>query len=172
MKQIKFLTNGIKESGGYLRLKNPIRLSSGLSNDGEYIPVPHYREKSALFTKYNLPNESFAESFYRNQPIFPKIIWPELDLKCIFEAENMYKSALSINLNARHIHLDLARLKQDYFQMKQMEDSINSLEKQKLEISNTINNLVKLKGKLTDLEVSISKVKIELNKKTRVVSFY
>lgn len=113
-----------------------------LTSDSEYIQVPHYREKSALFIRQNMPNATKSQA-----PVFPRLITPELNLKGIFEEENMYKSALSINLNARHIFLDLERLKEDYLKMKDMEDEINQYEALKEQISNQVNHLVKTVGK-------------------------
>lgn len=123
-------------------LQNSYRkLSSAILTDSEYIQVPHYREKSALFIKRNLPNEK------NHTPVFPRLVAPDLDLKCIFEVENMQKSALSINLIARHCQLDLARIKQDYLEMKKLEELVVEFEKEKIEVSNKANSLVKLKGK-------------------------
>lgn len=113
-----------------------------LTSDSEYIQVPHYREKSALFIRQNMPNANKSQA-----PVFPRLFTPELNLKGIFEEENMYKSALSINLNARHIFLDLERLKEDYLKMKGMEDEINQYEALKDQISNQVNHLVKTVGK-------------------------
>ena len=113
-----------------------------LTSDSEYIQVPHYREKSALFIRQNMPNANKSQA-----PVFPRLITPDLNLKGIFEEDNMYKSALSINLSARHIFLDLERLKEDYLRMKQMEDEIQQYEALKEQISSQVNNLVKTVGK-------------------------
>lgn len=113
-----------------------------LSSCNEYIPVPHYKEKSALVIRHNLPNEKNPE-----KPTFQRIITPDLDLKCLFDADNMYKSALSINLNARHLHLDLIRLKDDYLKMNDLQNKITELELKKSNVSEEVNTLVKTKGK-------------------------
>ncbi len=112
------------------------------SSCNEYIQVPHYREKSALFIRQPLPSDKTNST-----PIFPRLITPDLNLKSLFQAENMYKTALSISLNARHFHLDLKRLKDDYLEMKNLSDKVFCLEQNKLLVSEKINSLVKSGGK-------------------------
>ena len=115
-----------------------VRMYSSSINTDEYIQVPHYKEKSALYIRQQLPSQKTAQL-----PIYPRILTPDLDLAKIFDADNMEKSALSINLNARHVCLDLTRLKADYMLMRQMENKIIELEHEKEHISDQINHMVK-----------------------------
>lgn len=111
--------------------KTIVSSSANLHHDLDesgYRAVPHYNEKSALFTKFN--------------SVFPKLISPDLDFKAIFESETA-KSALLFNLNARHMHIDIVKLNHDYAKMANLEQTIQDLDKQKEKISNQVNNLVK-----------------------------
>ena len=100
-------------------------------DDSGYKTVPHYREKSSLFTRVN--------------SVFPRLILPDLDLKCTFESHQsgLANSALAHNLDARHTKLDLIKLNEDYKRMSQLELKINELSKQKDGISARVNSLVK-----------------------------
>jgi hypothetical protein len=99
------------------------------SDESGYKTVPHYSEKSALFTKTN--------------SAFPRLINPELNLENIFISKDINESGLFVNLNARDNQLDLHRLKDDYFKMIKLEKKIKQLNLEKDKISNQVNNLVK-----------------------------
>ena len=110
-------------------LKLGRRLLSNKSD--EYQTVPHYKEKSALFITSG------------GSSPFLKLVSPELDLKCLFEANDICKSVLAINLSARHISLDLSKLQTDYYAMKKLEDQVEQLEKEKSLVTSQINKLIK-----------------------------
>ena len=156
------ITDIISKNLSRIRRNSYRHLSSAILTDSEYIQVPHYREKSALFIKRNLPNE-------KNQAVvFPRLVTPDLDLKCLFEVDNMQKSALSINLIARHCQLDLARIKKDYLEMKKLEELLIEFETEKTEVSAKANDLVKSNGKSardTDEFKALIKQGIEIKNK-------
>jgi len=105
-----------------------------LADDSGYKAVPHYTEKSSLFIKAN--------------SVFPHLISPDLDLKCTFESQNsLAKSALTINLEARHMNLDLDKLNEDYSIMSKLELEIDDLTQKKDKISAKVNMLVKTSQK-------------------------
>lgn len=112
--------------------------------DSDYRAVPHYTEKSALFITQ--PSVTGKKPASDEHSVFPKIISPELDLNAIFCSKNIVNSTVNLNLAARHIHLDLAKLKDDYLVMKRLENELEALEKQKEEASLKMSELVKAKG--------------------------
>lgn len=129
-KNILKIRHNINKLYKSIHIFNPVHQQE--SDESGYKSVPHYNEKSSLVSK--------------TSSVFPRIITPDLDLKRIFETnQDIRKSALQFNLNARHIKLDLIKLNEDFSRMIQLEQQIKELELQKEQISNRVNNLVKSK---------------------------
>lgn len=125
-------------------------LNQSKSNDDIYRQVPHYTQNSALFIKSPSPSETKVDD-----PVFPKIVAPEINMDHLFKSDNILKSLLNLNLTSRHIHIDLVLLKQDFLKMRHIETQIDLLNKQKEEISVKINNLVKSKGGQTSKKLTM-----------------
>lgn len=122
----------------YIKLTRKFSLCSAArsqkSDENGYRTVPHYTQKSSLYIK---PTE---------ESIFPKIISPELNMDRLFDTKNILRSMLNLNLTARHIHLNLEHLQNDFFKMRSLEAQIERLKREKDQISDQINNLVKSSG--------------------------
>lgn len=99
---------------------------------------------SAIYQKLANPNEKA-----RMEDIFPRIITAELSLASLFllggggGEGDMEKSALNLNLLARHIHLNLNKLRQDYVRMRALEAEIDRFEAEKRVFTDKISSLIK-----------------------------
>lgn len=103
--------------------------------------MPHYRQMSALYIKPPMPYSTQKES------VFPKLLSPELNLSALFAPhEDMDKTSMSLNLTARHMHINLNKLRADFKRMRSLEDQIASLEAEKSKFTTQINNLIKKAG--------------------------
>jgi seryl-tRNA synthetase len=135
-----------RELSKLFQFKHNVFVSRRTLIDSSYQQVPHYTELSALYVRSSTTtNDAKKASASSTVSPFSKIISPDLDMDHLFE-ENNNLISLNVNLSSRHIHLDLHKLKQDYLKVKELEKIINELNKEKEEISNKINALVKLKG--------------------------
>ena len=113
---------------------NLVDIPTMLADESGYKAVPHYTEKSSLFIKAN--------------SVFPHLISPDLDLKRTFESQNsLANSALTLNLEARHMNLDLDKLNKDYSLMSQLELEVDELTQKKEKISAQVNSLIKTSTK-------------------------
>jgi hypothetical protein len=109
-------------------------------NDNEYRTVPHYEQKTALYIR----PKGISSSEPNTAPVFERIISPEIDL------DKKINSPWLLNmLEARHIHLNVSQLKEDYNVMCSLKSELNLLSKQQEEVSKKVSAIISSKGKLT-----------------------
>lgn len=104
---------------------------------------------SALYQKLTNPNEKASSAAASTSSVFPRIVSPEMNLSDLFldasgvGDSDMEKSALSLNLMARQIHLNLNRLRQDYVRMRALEAEVERLDAEKSVYTTKISKLIK-----------------------------
>lgn len=105
--------------------------------------MPQYKQMSAIYQKLANPNEKTVKI----EDVFPRIITAELSLASLFRLGggegDMEKSALNLNLLARHVHLNLNKLRQDYVRMRALEAEMDRFEAEKRVFTDKISNLIK-----------------------------
>lgn len=108
--------------------------------------MPHYRQMSALYIKPPSPKEK--EKNETKASVFPKILFPELNLANLFLPHtDMDKCCLSLNLMSRQMHLNLNKLRADYMRMRTLENEIELLEAEKKTYTAQIAELIKQSDK-------------------------
>lgn len=102
---------------------------------------------SSLYIKPPMPSSSSDKSQQKVESVFPKVLSPELNLSALFVPhDDMDKTSMSLNLTARHMHINLNKMRKDYARMRALETEIERLEVEKTKYTTQISNLMKQGG--------------------------
>lgn len=103
---------------------------------------------SSLYIKPPMPSSSNDKSQQKLvESVFPKVLSPELNLPALFVPhDDMDKTSMSLNLTARHMHINLNKMRKDYARMRALEVEIERLEAEKTTYTTQISSLMKQAG--------------------------